>query len=313
MILIVAATLLLMPTAGRAAQATYTLVVGVSDVGGGSLGLCKVVGREYTLEMLPKSAQFAVLGDIPSKDKPLYKMAIKDLVAKVETAMGVKINRYVRVDDQVFVGVVNRLGGLKLDNKTYAGQDVLSLLQQSDGGLQTRQLKQAELAKLLIVEALKPVNWLKLPGIVRAVYVGVETNYTLLNMLGMFVLKPTITVKQVETAAVLVNNQYKPTGLPLPIIRSGRTLVPLRMIEEMTGAVVSWNENLKQATVDAGGKRIVLTINNKVAYVNGKARELGVAPTLHNSRTMVPFRFIFEELGYKVEWIEKDFVIKVSK
>jgi len=28
---------------------------------------------------------------------------------------------------------------------------------------------------------------------------------------------------------------------------------------------------------------------------------------------MVPFRFIFAQLGFDVEWVEKDFVIKVGQ
>lgn len=49
-------------------------------------------------------------------------------------------------------------------------------------------------------------------------------------------------------------------------------------------------------------KRIVLKIDSKLAIVNDKAKILDVAPIIENERTMVPVRFIAEELGCKVKW-----------
>ena len=49
-------------------------------------------------------------------------------------------------------------------------------------------------------------------------------------------------------------------------------------------------------------KRIVLKIDSKLAIVNDKAKILDVAPIIENERTLVPVRFIAEELGCKVKW-----------
>ena len=257
-ILMVALAITMVPATGQAAQATYILVVGVSENGGGTLGLCKVVGREYTLEVLPKAAQFAVLGDKPTAEQPLYKdIPIKDLVAQVEAAMGVKISRYVRVDDSAFMTVVDRLGGLLFEGETYSGEALVELLKEFDSGLHTRQLEQTEVAKLLMLQVLKPANWTKLPGVVGAIFTAVETNFTLLNVLDLLVFRPTkAEITNADVPAVLVDGKYLPQGLPMPILRSGRTLVPVRMVEEMADAVIDWNEALKQAAVNVGGKLI---------------------------------------------------------
>lgn len=50
---------------------------------------------------------------------------------------------------------------------------------------------------------------------------------------------------------------------------------------------------------------IVLTIGEKTASVFGKTAENDVAPKIVNSRTMLPARFIAENLGAKVDWNEE--------
>lgn len=47
---------------------------------------------------------------------------------------------------------------------------------------------------------------------------------------------------------------------------------------------------------------IKLQIDSKIAVVDGKEIELDTTPIIHNDRTLVPLRFIAEQLGCKVEW-----------
>lgn len=49
-------------------------------------------------------------------------------------------------------------------------------------------------------------------------------------------------------------------------------------------------------------KTIELTINSTDALVNGEKKTLEQAPIIMNQRTLVPLRFIGEEMGAKVEW-----------
>ena len=48
--------------------------------------------------------------------------------------------------------------------------------------------------------------------------------------------------------------------------------------------------------------QIKMTINSKTAYVNGEAKTLDAAPIIKNSRTLLPVRFLAENLGASVEW-----------
>ena len=47
---------------------------------------------------------------------------------------------------------------------------------------------------------------------------------------------------------------------------------------------------------------VVMTIDSKALVKDGKIRQMDVAPTITNSRTMLPVRFIAEALNGKVDW-----------
>ncbi len=88
----------------------------------------------------------------------------------------------------------------------------------------------------------------------------------------------------------------------MPVIVNGRTLVPLRGIFEALGAVVSWDDSTKTIIGVKATKSIVLQIDNTFASINNNATTLDVAPSIMNSRTMVPVRFVSEALGADVQW-----------
>jgi len=51
---------------------------------------------------------------------------------------------------------------------------------------------------------------------------------------------------------------------------------------------------------------IELQIGSKSAYVNGVRKDLDAPPFIENGRTLVPFRFIGEALGAKIDWIAEE-------
>jgi len=89
-----------------------------------------------------------------------------------------------------------------------------------------------------------------------------------------------------------------------PVIKNGRTFVPLRFISEALGASVKWEPSDKSIHFENGKKKGKLFLNQKRAFVNGQAIALDAAPFISNGRTLVPVRFVCEVLGYNVEWNE---------
>lgn len=97
-----------------------------------------------------------------------------------------------------------------------------------------------------------------------------------------------------------------------PVIVDGRTLLPIRALIEELGGTVEWDEKTKGVLIDLDKKKINLVINSKKAVVNGEDRNLDVPPMIIKNRTMVPLRFIIENLGYDVQWEEDTQKIIIS-
>jgi len=87
-----------------------------------------------------------------------------------------------------------------------------------------------------------------------------------------------------------------------PIIKDGRTMVPMRAIFEYLGASVSWYEKTRNVVAYKDNMFIKLKIDSKTAYKNGKSFNLDAAPMIKNGRTLVPVRFVSESLGMNVNW-----------
>ena len=103
---------------------------------------------------------------------------------------------------------------------------------------------------------------------------------------------------------VCVNNTILGFETP-PVTESDRTLVPMRFLFEQLGAEVTWDEATETATAVKDDTTISFTIDNTTATVNGAATTMDVPARLVNDKTMVPLRFLSEEMGYTVEWDEE--------
>lgn len=121
---------------------------------------------------------------------------------------------------------------------------------------------------------------------------------------------------QIELATVIkliigsskftVNDETRILDSP-PIIKNGRTLLPIRAVVEALGGTVDWSPSDKKATVSLGTNTIELWIGKPQAKVNGTSKWIDdtnhkVVPEIINGRTMIPLRFVAENLGATVDW-----------
>lgn len=92
-----------------------------------------------------------------------------------------------------------------------------------------------------------------------------------------------------------------------PYISEDRTMVPIRVISENLGKVVTWNNDDKKVTIkDEKGNEFSLVINEKFmedlsSNVYRKI-ELDAPAVIKDDRTFVPIRAIAEAFGEKVHW-----------
>ena len=117
-------------------------------------------------------------------------------------------------------------------------------------------------------------------------------------------------------------NNVKLTSLPMdPIIIDGRTMVPVREVFEAMGSTVKWHSETSQAEIVRGTDSILVKIGSRNAYLNGNLIKIeddqpypmliGYSQAL--VKTMVPIRFIAENLDYNVEWKQDTRRIYISK
>ncbi len=90
-----------------------------------------------------------------------------------------------------------------------------------------------------------------------------------------------------------------------PVTRNDTTLVGFRAILEALGANVTWDDATQTAIAEKDGTIITMTIGSTTATVNGQAVEMLAAPELVSDSTLIPVRFISENLGMTVDWDEQ--------
>lgn len=98
-----------------------------------------------------------------------------------------------------------------------------------------------------------------------------------------------------------------------PVIENSRTLASMRFLFEKMGARVDWNDDTKTVSVSYGEIYIEIPINSSTAKVNGTEKPLDVPARLINDKTMLPLRFIAEEMGYTVNYIAETKTAEITK
>jgi hypothetical protein len=98
-----------------------------------------------------------------------------------------------------------------------------------------------------------------------------------------------------------------------PLIKSGRTFVGIRFLgETVFNAKVGYEAKTRTVTFELGSKKIELYIDKPFALVNGTKVTLDAPPFIQNGRTLVPLRFISENLDATVDYEPKTQTITIS-
>ncbi|WP_018751329.1 N-acetylmuramoyl-L-alanine amidase family protein [Paenibacillus sanguinis] len=83
---------------------------------------------------------------------------------------------------------------------------------------------------------------------------------------------------------------------------NGNVMIPIRVVAEELGFQVNWEKKTGTVTIKQAGTTLILNVNKTVASVNGSEVKLPIAPTLAKDSTLVPMRFVGEQMGLKVSW-----------
>lgn len=103
-------------------------------------------------------------------------------------------------------------------------------------------------------------------------------------------------------APTVITAESEKISLEAPLLREGRTLVPVRSLIEALGGRVEWDSASGAATILKGNNTIKLFNGSSEAVKNGQSVLMDVPPQLMENRLMVPLRFVAEALGSKINY-----------
>lgn len=114
-----------------------------------------------------------------------------------------------------------------------------------------------------------------------------------------------------DSIPVIVNGELIKFDVP-PVIKQGRTLIPVRAVTTALGADVKWDSNLPNIvtiTKTVGGQVITVVIDLKSGVITKSVDgatpvvvEFDVKPQVVSNRTVVPVRFLAEIFGMHVDY-----------
>lgn len=96
-----------------------------------------------------------------------------------------------------------------------------------------------------------------------------------------------------------------------PVVIEGRTLVPIRLVTEALGGTVHWTNNDDPIKISYKEHQIELLLNHSDAVVDGEEVSLDIPAQIVKNRTLVPIRFVSEQLGMDVVYDEATHCVSV--
>jgi N-acetylmuramoyl-L-alanine amidase len=125
--------------------------------------------------------------------------------------------------------------------------------------------------------------------------------FSVLSLLLLFFLIPHVTQAAISPISLSFNGKLLHPEV-MPRLNGNTTLVPLRIVSEQMGAKVTWFSDVRKVSIEQRNKKTLLTIDSKVAYVNGTSTTLESPAIIVDGKTLVPVRFVAEQLGLQVKW-----------
>ncbi len=119
----------------------------------------------------------------------------------------------------------------------------------------------------------------------------------------------TFTEEEEESIKVVLNidsynysvNGVDKTNDTKPVISDSRTFIPFRLMAEVLGGDVKYNNDEQSITTVYNGTTIVMKVGSKNYTINGVNYTMDVAPYINSdNRTMVPLRVLAESFGCTV-------------
>ncbi|MGW9526966.1 N-acetylmuramoyl-L-alanine amidase [Paenibacillus terrae] len=98
-----------------------------------------------------------------------------------------------------------------------------------------------------------------------------------------------------------------------PEMVNGKVMVPLRVVGEQLGYQFKWEPQAYKISIQKNSTDMSMYVGRTSADVNGKTVNLDAPPVLRGNSTMVPLRFVGEQMGLKVDWNNNNKSVNLSQ
>lgn len=135
-------------------------------------------------------------------------------------------------------------------------------------------------------------------------------NLLISSLICIFTSSPIFAQNKINTS-IKYNNLIQPIKTSI-INKNNYILVAFKDLFNIIGAEIRWDEVFRSVTAKFNENELIIYVGTKKAFLNKKELEMPIEAEIINGNTYIPLRFVFENLGYKVEWIEENKEILIS-
>lgn len=127
-----------------------------------------------------------------------------------------------------------------------------------------------------------------------------EPNYLVLSSTGG---KIELIIGEPQMWVNGTSQQIDPGKTTAPVLVNGKAFLPIRTVIETLGGRIAYDSGSKKVSISLNNKNIEMWIGKKNAFVNNQLITTDAEPfTSSTGRTMLPLRFVIDNLGFNVQW-----------
>ncbi len=138
-----------------------------------------------------------------------------------------------------------------------------------------------------------------------------KTKQALILVVVSVILFCALTVCATDDIKLNINGKDVLLDVP-PVMVNDRVLIPVRVLFETVGGNVEWFPDTQRVVIEFEDKKIILAIGRDTAFVSGEEIPLDVPAQIISDRTLIPVRFVAENLGMDVDWDQETQTVLVK-
>lgn len=122
-----------------------------------------------------------------------------------------------------------------------------------------------------------------------------------------------IFILKIDSDKAFFNGEETKLDMGVPMIRDGRTMLPVRFVTEKLGAKVNWIEEEKLVDIMYEGTNVKFYIDNSQYMIGEQRLQFDTVPIIIGDRTYIPARALAEAVDKNIYWNEENRIVVISE